>query len=204
MNLFLFLLFLHWRVPGNIKYVEKLSQGFFSADNKDLSYFHLKSKSGENVPMEFVDKIKSSSAFKKTSKLILPFAPFYVRGWNERLNNWRFLYAGDGGLWNFVGDNPIITKEDNDHNAVHCLDEFIFPVSGNILLINTNRPINKDLPPEFVVQFNVAIIERAQRFVACQNRDFLESLIKYHKFYVRLKRTASIIGEMFDMLKLQR
>ena len=201
MNLFLFLLFLHWRLPSNIKHVEELSKNFFVKDNKNLNYFTLKNKSGESVPKEIVDKIKNSSAFKKSSKLILPFAPFYNSGWSDRLkNNWRFLYTGDGNSWHLVGDNPIITKGDNDHDPVNCLSEFVFPISGDILLVNTNKPINNDLSPEFVIQFNVSIIERAQRFVACQNKDFLEALIKNYKVYVQFKKTDSIITEIFDML----
>lgn len=84
---------------------------------------------------------------------------------------------------------------------MNCLSEFVFPVSGNILLININKPINKDLSPEFVIQFNISIIERAQRFVACQNNDFLEALIKIYKVYVKFKKTDTIFTEMFDMLK---
>lgn len=202
MNLFLFLLFLHWRLPSNIEHVEELSKEFFGANNKNLNYFTLKNKSGDSVPKEIVNKIKNSSAFKKSSKLMLPFAPFYNSGWNERLNNnWRFLYTGDGNSWYLVGDNPIITKGDNDHDPVNCLNEFVFPISGNILLVNTNKPINNDLSPEFVIQFNTSIVERAQRFVACQNKDFLEALIKNYKVYVQFKKTDSIITEMFDMLK---
>ena len=77
MHLFLFLLFLHWRLPSNIKYVEELSKNFFDKDHKTLNYFTLKSKNDKAVPKEIVDKIKNSSAFKKSSKLMLPFAPFY-------------------------------------------------------------------------------------------------------------------------------
>ncbi len=201
MHLFLFLLFLHWRLPSNIKHVEELSKKFFVKNNKNLNYFTLKSKSDENVPKEVLDEIKNSSAFKKSSKLILPFAPFYDGSWGERLKNWRFLYTGDGDRWYLVGDNPIITKGDNDHDPVNCLSEFVFPVSGNILLINTNKPVNKDFPPEFIIQFNVSIIEKAQRFVACHKKDFLEALIRDYKVSVQFKKTDSIITEMFDMLE---
>lgn len=201
MNLFLFLLFLHWRLPSNIKHVEELSKTFFVKDNKNLNYLTLKSKSGESVPQEIVEKIKNSSAFKKSSKLMLPFAPFYTNNWSERLNkDWRFLYTGDGNNWYLVGDNPVITKGDNDHDPTNCLNEFVFPISGKILLIS--KRINKDFPPEFVIQYNISIIERAQRFVACPNKDFLEALVKNYKVYVNFGKTNSIIPEMFDMIKV--
>lgn len=203
MHLFLFLLFLHWRLPSNIEHVEKLSKYFFVKDYKDLSYFTIKSKSGESISTEIIDEIKNSSAFKKSSKLILPFAPFFNSSWVEKLKNWRFLYTGDGDNWHLVGDNPIITKGNNDHDPMNCLSEFVFPVSGNILLVNINKPINKDLSPDFVIQFNISIIERAQRFVACQNKDFLKALIEKYKLYVQFKKTYLIITEMFDVLEQQ-
>lgn len=201
MHLFLFLLILHWRLPCNIKYVEKLSKNFFTKENKILNYLTLKSKSGDNVPKEVVDTIKNSFAFKKSSKLMLPFAPFYNGNWGEKLNNWRFLHTKDKNSWCLVGDNPIITMGDNDHDPVNCLNKFIFPISGKILLVNTNKPINIDLPPEFIIQFNISIIEKAQRFVACQNKDFLEALIGHYKVYVQFNKTDTIINALFDLLE---
>lgn len=201
MNLFLFLLFLHWRLPSNIKHAEELTKVFFDENNKNINYFTLKYNNGKDPPKEVVNVIKDSPAFKKTSKVILPFAPFYEEGWSERLENWRFLYAEDGKRWHLVGDNPIITRGNSDHNPLNCLNEFIFPVSGNILLVSTDKPINKDMPPEFVIQFNISIIERAERFIACQNENFLEALIKYYKLYVQNNETKIIITEMFNFLE---
>lgn len=200
MNLFLFLLFLHWRLPSNIEFGEKLSK-HFSGSNNQLDYFKLKSKTGSMVPIEVIDSITSTEAFKKTAKVIAPFAPFFKNpSWWNSIEKWRFFYSGDGGNWFIVGDNPIITKGDRDHDPVNCLNEFIFPVSGKILLVNSNKDIFKNLPREFLIQFNIAIIERAQRFVACQNKDFLEALIKNYNIYVQYGKTKNIIEEMFDML----
>ena len=201
MHLFTFLLFLHWRLPSNIGYIEELSKLFFITDYKDLSYFTLKNKTGEVAPKEIIDKIKNSEAFKKSSKLIIPFAPFYYKNWSDKIKNWRFLFTGDGNIWDFIGDNPIITKGDKDHDPICCLDEFVFPVSGKVLLVNINKPITKDFPPEFAIQFNASIIERAQRFVACQNKPFLEALIGYYKFHVQHGKTNTIIPDLFETLE---
>lgn len=201
MHLFLFLSFLHWRLPSNIKYVEELSKNFFVSDYKNLNYFTIKNKNGKTAPKEIIDKIKNSPAFKKTSRLIIPFAPFYKSNWSEKLKNWRFLYTGDGNIWDFVGDNPIITNGNKDHDPICCLDEFVFPVSGKVLLVNINRPVTRDLPPEFNIQFNTSIIERSQRFVACQNKPFLEAIIKDYKIHVHFGKTNRIIPELFSMLE---
>jgi len=199
MYLFLFLIFLHWRLPSNIEYIAKLSEKSF-AGNNEMDFFDLVDKNGEKAPKEYIDLIKNSSEFKKTLKIIAPFAPFYGAHWAIKLFNWRFLYTGDDQSWYIVGDNPIITRGANDHDPIHCLDEFVFPVSGKIFLVNVNKPVEGNLPPEVVLQFNTAIIERAQRFVACQNESFLKALISRFKLHESYMKTNIIIPELFKML----
>lgn len=168
MNLFSFLLFLHWRLPSNISMADKLSSQFFREDNV-LDYFKLLSKTGSAVPKEVVERVANSPAFKKSARMILPFAPFFKdRNWWSNLAGWRFVYSGDENNWFIVGDNPIITRGESDHDPVNCLKEFIFPVSGKILLISGHNPAGQTLPPAFTVQYSAGIIERARRFVACQ------------------------------------
>jgi hypothetical protein len=200
MNFFTFLLVLHWRLPSNISLVDKLSDQFFCEDNI-LDYFKLLSKNGHTVPKETIERITNSQAFGKSAKMILPFAPFFKdRNWRSNLEDWRFIYSGDDNKWFIVGDNPIITRGENDHDPVNCLKEFIFPVSGKILLFSSHSPTGQTLPPAFTVQYSAGIIERARRFVACRNRSFLEEMIKYHQLHIQYAKTDIIIRELFKML----
>lgn len=200
MNLFFFLSFLHWRLPCNAEFAEKLSQRFFGPDN-ELSYFNLISRTGASAPKEIAEKIRSSPAWKKTAKIIVPFAPFFEGdAWLDDLENWRFLYSGDDRNWFIVGDNPIVTHGHNDHDPVACLKEFIFPVSGRILVVSFAGNTRKVLPPEFAIQYGAAIIRRAQRFVACQNKDFLEARVRDYRLHVQFGKTDDIIMELFGML----
>lgn len=201
MHIFLFLLFLYWRLPSNISYVERLSEKAF-IDGGEFDYFRLINKNGQSAPKEVTEMLKNSQAFKKSFRQIIPFIPFYRdKEWAERLEKWRFLYSGDDKSWNIVGDSPIITKGDNECNFINCLNEFMFPVSGRILLINIDKPINREVPPEFVIEFNTSIIKQARRFVACQNKEFLEALIGYYKFYAEYDKTNVIIPDLFEMLR---
>jgi hypothetical protein len=200
MHLFLFLLFLHWRLPSNVGFIEELSKDFFSGDNA-LDYFRLVSKTSEDVPKEVVERIKHSPAFKKSAKIIVPFAPFFKDNhWWKTLDKWQFAYSGDDKNWFIVGDNPIITRGNYDHDPVSCLKEFVFPVSGKILLLSVNRHLHGTLSPEFIIQYGTAIIQRAQRFVACQDKGFLEALIKDYKLHIQFDKTNIIITELFNML----
>lgn len=201
MHLFLFLLFLYWRLPSNIGFVEKLSEKAFN-DNGEVDYFRLLDKTGGKAPREITDMVKQSPAFKKAFRQITPFIPFYKdKDWSIKILSWRFLYTGDDNSWYIVGDNPIVIKNENNNDFIDCLKEFIFPVSGNILLVNLNHPLNNNPPREFEIQFNTAIIERSTRFVACQNKDFLEALIKDYKLHVQFDKTNIIIPELFEMLE---
>ena len=200
MNLFLFLLFLHWRLPSNIVMVDTLSSQFFRDDNV-LNYAKLLTENGSTVPKEVVEKVINLTAFKKSARVILPFAPFFQdNNWWRNLEGWRFVYTGDLKNWYIVGDNPIITRGENDHDPVNCLKEFIFPVSGKVLLISGHNPVIQALPPEFTVQYSAGIIERAQRFVACQNQSFLEAVVKYHELYVQNDKTGNVVRDLFEML----
>ena len=56
------------------------------------------------------------------------------------------------------------------------------------------------LHPEFTVKYNIAIIEKARRFVACQRKDFLEALIGLYKLGIQHGKKDNFIGELFDAL----
>jgi len=200
-NLFLFLLHLHWRLPSNIKHAENISKSLFS-ESGDIDYFKLKSKDGKEVPDEIKERVKGSSAFKKHTRLVVAVAPFFKNpNWGKELEKWRFLYPQDKKSWHIVGDNPIITEGIYDHDPVNCLKEFVFPVSGKALLVNTEKPIAKGFPPYFTISYSIAIIERSERFIACRNEAFLKKLVEHYKFYVENGKTDTIIPELFGIIR---
>lgn len=202
-NLLVFLLFLHWRLPNNLSVAEELSQRFFGRDDA-FDFFTLNRADGKTASREVIDEILSSSAFKKSARLILPFAPFFKsENWYADLVQWHFLCAGDDNNWFIVGDNPIITTGENDRDPVACLKRFVFPVSGRILLLGGQRPSGLELPPDFIIQHNTAIVERAERFVASSNRALLEATLKFHQLHVEYDKTGNIVEDLFAPLKVQ-
>jgi hypothetical protein len=199
MDLFLFLSFLHWRLPSNIAFAEELSQRSFAPDS-DLSFFKLESTDGSPIAQETIDTIKASPWWKKAARTIAPFAPFYSGGWGRQLASWRLIYPTDDSRWYIVGDNPIVTDGRSDHDPMACLNDFVFPVSGRILLISRGEHMSGMLPAELPIQYGSAIIERARRFVACHDRSFLEAMLSDHELYVRFGKTDRIIPDLFEML----
>ncbi len=200
MHLFNFLLILHWRLPSNSKHIDKLSNEIFNM-NGELPFVSLTDKQGQDAPEEVKAKLRESPAFKKNTRLIAPFAPFIEKNWSDQLRNWKFLYAGDGSNWNLVGDNPIVTRSVYDHDLKRCLNEFIFPISGRIMVVATDKSISKTLPPEFLIQLGSGMIKRAKRFVAHGRRDFLEAIISDYKLHTCFEKEEEHIVSLFSMLE---
>jgi hypothetical protein len=200
MHLLFFLLFLYWRLPSNAKRAEALSELAFTGTD-DFDFFGLTNKAGEVAPKEITEQLKNSEAFQKAFRQVIPFAPFFKKkDWAMRVNDWRFLYAADGKTWHLVGDNPFIIEEDTESTFISSFPRFLFPVSGRILLVCTDKPITKGVPPAFLIEQNNAMIHNAERFVACHSKDFLEAQIKYYGIFTSYGKTDLTIPELFDML----
>lgn len=201
MHLLFFLLFLYWRLPINTRRAETLSKLAFTGTG-DFDFLRLTNKAGEIAPKEIAEQLRDSKAFQKAFRQVIPLAPFFKKkDWAMRVNDWRFLYAADGKTWHLVGDNPFIIKDDTENTFISSFPQFLFPVSGRILLVCTDRPITSGVPSEFLIEQNNAMIHNAERFVACHSKDFLEAQIKYYRIFMSYSKTDLIIPELFDMLR---
>jgi len=202
MNLFLFLLFQHWRLPRNIGHAEDLSEKLFTGEESVFDFIKLTQTNGESVSEEIAKTMRQSHAFQKVTRVIAPLVPFYKdKDWSYKLSDWKLFYTADSKSWYMVGDSPIITNGKNDHDPINCLSEFIFPVSGKILLVNYKKAAKKDLSEKFIISYSTAVIENANRFVACHNKEFLEMLVERYRLCARLNKPGDILSEMFKALE---
>lgn len=200
-DLFLFLSVLHWRLPSNFEHADRLVKEAFEDESK-VGYFSLFRRDGSPASAEEKEAIRQLPAWKKAFRLTIPFAPFVNRPtWGQRIMDWRFVRTGDEADWYIVGDNPIVTSGANDHDPVTCLDELIFPVSGNTVLISQTKRVNNALPPEFAVLLGIAIIERSTRFVASSNPSFLSAIVGLYRQHENREETDQIIPELFEMIQ---
>lgn len=199
MNLFYFLSFMYWRLPNRLNITEQLAdRAFLQGDTFD--FISLQSKN-ETTPQKVVDLIKNSPSFRKIFRSIIPFAPFHKNTkWSDTLHNWRFLYTQNHESWYMVGDNPIITRMDNIRDPLKCLDEFVFPVSGNILLVNKEPALATSQPGDFILFYCFAVIERSTRFIACPNQEFLRTMVAAYKNLEPLKGQRTHAAEMFKAI----
>ncbi len=199
-ELYYFLLTLHWRLPQYSKSVTEIAKIAFS-ENENLDFLMLQYESGKDAPNEIKEMIKNSKSFQKFTRLLAPLIPFYKDlYWADKLGGWRFLYTQDNQSWYMTGDNPIITDDFNDADPMKCLNEFIFPVSGKLAIVNVTHPLNKDQERDFILAFNTAIIAKAKRFIACPNEKFLKAVVDRFKIYSMYDQTGNIIPELFKMV----
>ncbi len=199
--LHLFLSSLYWRLPINSSMAEQWSKSAFT-DTSPVDYFRLKNKQGKSIPRHIVDAIRDSDAFKKSFRLILSMAPFLKdKSWGHKLQNWRFFYHQNGQRFNIVGDNPILTRTENHEDPVSLLDEFVFPLSASITIVNTNPVPTKGLSPEFTLQLGVAMVERARRFVVSHNKAWLEAVVGHYKIYANAGMNHLILDQLCLMLQ---
>jgi hypothetical protein len=118
--------------------------------------------------------------------------------WSAELSDWRFMYQPEGVGMYIVGDNPIVTRGVDDHDPVNCLNEFMFPISDEILLVNTRPPRDVGITCETMFAFNIAIVDRADRFVACKDKVFLDKLVTLYKDVQSSGMTSSLIPSLFN------
>jgi Protein of unknown function (DUF4238) len=197
----IFITSLYWRVPSKIETAAKWLELAFT-DTSPIDYFTLKHKGGGVIPEEMVNAIRGSEAFKKTFRTILSMAPFLKdKECARKLNNWRFLYSPDPGGFNIVGDNPVLIRNEARGDPATLLDEFIFPISGTITLVQTTPTLTRATFGEFTVQLGIAMIERARRFVLSRNREYLQTLARLHHVVSGSGGAHTIVESLFEMLQ---
>ncbi|MDD3303114.1 MAG: DUF4238 domain-containing protein [Candidatus Gracilibacteria bacterium] len=203
LNLYLFLLFLFWRLPFNEKIVENFVDIAFKKGEK-LDFFSIVGKNGETgvFENEIIGKIKGLKDFKKILKILLPFYPFHkIKDWSISPLNWKFLYTQDNTSWYITSDNPIITNKENYNNLDSLLEDILFPISGKILLVGTKVKDNAIFSGRTIIDYNVAMIHNANRFVACHNKDLLLAMIDVYKNDKFHNKEHIIIPELFNSIK---
>lgn len=200
-NLYLFLLFLFWRLPLNDKIVENLVDIAFDKWEK-LDFFHIADKYWNILWDEILLKIKWLKDFKKILRLLLPLYPFHkIKNWSDLPSNWKFLYTQDNTSWYITSDNPIITNKKNYSHLDSLLEDILFPISWKILLVWTKISHSAVFSWRTIIDFNIAMIHNANRFVACHNKNLLLTMIDIYKNDKLYSNEDIIIQSLFKSIK---
>lgn len=179
------------RIPTTDDEFEKIidEKGFEGAP------FHLIDPvTGEPARKDIQEMLLAHPGMRKSYRLMYAFAPFYKKKNLQRAHEWKFYYQDPG--FHISGDNPFIHPTKVPVEEV--LQEFIFPVAQNRLIINSDRFPAENFSREFALHFATAIVHNSERFLCCHREDWLRSVVEYYKFHQRYGKEDTIIPDLFN------
>lgn len=91
-------------------------------------------------------------------------------------SRWHILYQ-DGGF-PITGDFPIIFNPNSKNDRIN--EEFIFPLSSQRTALFANVKLKKQLPDDFTIDKDLAIIHLAKRFICCKHDEYLRFMVWYY------------------------
>lgn len=96
-----------------------------------------------------------------------------------------------------IGDHPVIEQQPSRYDT---LGNFIFPLSSTDTLIY-KKGSNKQIANSFFfIQRDLAIIDLAERYVACRNKQHLEKIVEIYRKMKQDGKTANIQNQIFNFI----
>lgn len=183
-----FIAVLFWRNPKNFNKVEILST------NSDLKNLGIKiiNKKGEPIEdLELEEKLKQDPNFIKSMKYWIPNATYLtILNCDTPLT----IQSFPKGLPSLCSDYPIIFR--NSQNPNVYLDDFIFPLTNDLLLIRAKKINN--ISTDIKVAIDLIILKQAINYASCTDKAYIYLLNKY--FSDNYNTTEELIESVFQQL----
>lgn len=184
----MFIAQIYWRVPENDT---KFEETIDSLSFKEAGFDFKNKVTGESIATnEFQNDLKKVEVFRQMYRIIIPLISTQKKYQSTDYENWRVYFRKD--RLHLTGDNPLIIDKFEDYSSL--TKELLFPLSADRLFIHTVRPKPKTLPPKFLLELDMLILQQASRFVCCPSRPYLEFLVnnlysysKNHDFADKMK-----------------
>jgi hypothetical protein len=90
------------------------------------------------------------------------------------LENWKITYPSRHSKLHLIGDNPILTLEDDFDNILET--ESIFPLSSSKNLWHLNSVFPKIVSPETTVMIDNLIFLQSERYVCGPDPNYLKTI----------------------------
>lgn len=167
----MFITQLYWRIPENDEMFDKIIDTLSFSETG----FDIKNKDGNSVvTKELEEQLKSEDLFRKMYRFFIPLMSHNETYKTTDFENWRVYFRGN--KYQLTGDNPLIIEDFKDFSSLN--KELIFPLSSDKIFIHTKRTKPYNLPPNFMIELDMMIIQQATRFVCCSNKFYLNYLVK--------------------------
>jgi hypothetical protein len=182
---------MRWRNPALDEIYSKLITRF-SIDEFGLTVRGKNEERNREIEREMM----SHPAVQKTLRpLMATFGLRDISNQDHDISKWHILYQ-DGGF-PIIGDFPIIFNPRTVADFVN--NEFVMPLSAQRTVIFADVKPQTQLPYQFTIDKDLAMIHLAKRFVCCKHEDYLRFMVNY--YYEHLdKIDDSLLENLFSGL----
>lgn len=178
---------LFWRNPKNYDKIKKIvSEG----DLKSFGVTLINDGEKMEETIEFEEKLRSDPNFIKRMKIWIPNVT-YLRILDNRTP--LTIQSFPKGLPSLCSDYPIIFR--NPDNPDVYSDDFIFPLTNDLLFIRANK-INNVIS-DIKIEIDLIILKQAIKYVSCTNPTYILMLNKLFKNYESIN---DLIEQVFRRL----
>jgi len=161
----------YWRVPSTdldiINYVK-------TTDKRDLFIKIINTITNEEANNEIYDRVLNEQIFIESYRIPKAIADFLKATNKNILGKWKITYPSKPSKLHLIGDNPILTLEDDFDNILDT--ESIFPLSSSKTLWHLNLKFPEIISAENTVTVDQLIFLQSERYVCGPNSDYLKAI----------------------------
>ncbi len=118
------------------------------------------------------EKFKNEPAFVQSIKAMKATTD-YIKNKNvENLDNWKTYYTSRNPKLHLIGDNPLILRN-SSVNSIYK-SELIYPLSKDILILNSKGKTLKTISPENRVKIDMLVFLQSQKYVCGPDFEYLK------------------------------
>jgi len=172
-NLIFFLGVTYWRIPAIDDEIERHVK---TANRKELFIQLITAETNEEVSDEIFDRLRNDKAFIESYRIPKAIFDYLKSNKNHLLEKWKITYSDKEPSLHLIGDNPILTLNDQFDNILDT--ETIFPISSSKFLWHLNSEYPKIFSPETTVTIDQLIFLQSERYVCGPNGEYLNAIAK--------------------------
>ena len=159
----------YWRIPStDIAIVKHIK----TASRQDLIVKVFDSVSDEEVSDEMFKQLTNEEAFIESYRIPKAISDYLRSNKKDLVNSWKISYSESSPYLHLIGDNPILTLEDDFDNILDT--ESIFPLSNGKLLWHLSSGFPSVISPEITVSIDQLIFLQSERYVCGPNPEYLK------------------------------
>lgn len=171
LNLIFFQAMTYWRVPStDLEIINHVR----TAERKDIFIKIINTVTDEEADDEMYNRIINEQSFIESYRIPKAIGDFLKATKKYILPNWKVTYPSRPSKLHLIGNNPILTLEDNFENILDT--DSIFPLSSSKMLWHLNSGFPPMLSPENSVIVDQLIFLQSEKYVCGPDSNYLNAI----------------------------